>query len=67
MEIFEQPQDQQKMYQDTLLKGFQMGKQDILEKLAVLIEQWNKGLYSDEEFKKIINDYRNEYAKRNSN
>ena len=67
MEIFDQPQDQQKTTQDIFLQGFQMGTQDILEKLAVLIEQWNKGLYSDEEFKKIINDYCNEYAKRNSN
>lgn len=38
-------------------KIFKLGQKDMLEKVLIVIEQWNRGLYSNEEMKKVLKDY----------
>ena len=56
MEIFEQLQAHQTMYQDILLKGFQMGTQDTLEKVKTISSLWASGKISNEDFAIKLNE-----------
>ena len=48
-------------WQQTNKMAFKLGQKDMLEKVLAVIQQWEKGLYSNEEFTKILKDFQKEF------
>jgi hypothetical protein len=55
-ELLIQLRQQQKDYQDTLLKGYELGKKDTLEKVKTLSSLWAGGKLSEEDFAIKLNE-----------
>ena len=48
-------------WQQTNKMAFKLGQKDMLEKVLAVLQQWEKGLYSNEEFTKILKDFQKEF------
>ena len=55
-------EDLVKEYQKAEKEAYKKGQDYMLEKVMELVKQWQKGLYSDSEFLKVLNDYYKEYG-----
>lgn len=55
--LFDELLKVQEMDKKTREISFRLGSKDMLEKVLVIIDQWQRGLYSNEELKKILKDY----------
>lgn len=45
--------------------AFKIGEKSMLEKVLEIYEQKKKGLYSEEEFERVLRDYQKEFYERN--
>jgi len=50
-----------KTIQSTENNAYKSGQKNMLEKVLEITRQWERGLYSNEEYKKILSDYSKEF------
>ena len=48
-------------WQQTNKMAFKLGQKDMLEKVLAVLQQWEKGLYNNEEFTKTLKDFQKEF------